>query len=469
MDLVFEVKTSKNNLEAYLVPKTIDKTLLSQEEQQLMDKLYGEATMEDLLSFLRQNNIQHGYIDETLKEVAQNFKSIITPVVIAKGTEPINGKDGYLEYAFEDFGEDEYKNTDEVKIDFRQLNHIKNVRKGDLLATYHPPTRGLDGTNVLGKPIPHKNGKRLAIKPGKHVKMIDNGIYATIDGQLKKLDRGLDVNPVFQVNGDLDMKTGNIDFVGDVVINGGIGRGFVVRAGGDVTINGLVDNSTVIAKGNIIIRGGVLGNEQTCIETEGNLKAHYLNGANVIAKGDILIENSIIQSNCRCFGKIICEKGNIYGGKTSCIEGLIVQNLGNDLFIKTEIFVGVDQAVVMRASELKKALIAKKDEAARLEKIVKRLLEFRRVKGKLEERENQLINIQKKSYDQLQRELKLLEEELKQIDSFEIACKDAYLACKGSIFPNVTLSFGKYAKAIKVAHSHVRVKLVENEIVILPF
>lgn len=469
MDLVFEVKTSKNNLEAYLVPKHIDRTSMPPEKLLLVDEIYDKSTKEDLISFLNQNNIRYGFLEEEIDHISSNFRNIMTPIVVAKGKEPINGRDGYLEYEFKDFEEDYRLDDEKVTIDFRQLNHIANVRNGDLIATYHPPTKGLDGTNVFGKTIAHKNGKRLTIKLGKNVKMLDNAIYATVDGQIKKTDRSVDVNPVFQVNGDLDMKTGNINFVGNVCINGAVGRGFVIQAGGDVTINGLVDNSSIIAKGNIVVKGGILGGPQTRIETQGNLKAHYLNGVNVVCKGDILIENSIIQSNCRCFGKIICEKGSIYGGKISCIEGLLVENLGNDLFIKTEVFIGVDQTIVTRAIELKEKLILKNEEASRLKGIVKKLLEFKRTQGKLDKRQTQLINMQKNTYDSLQAELRALEKELKEFEGFETSCKDAYLACKNSIFPNVTISFGKYATAIKVVHTHVRVKLVNNEISILPF
>ena len=468
MDLVFEVKTSNNNLEASLVPKHIDKELLLPEQQLHLDKIYNQSTKDDLVRFLQKNHIKYGLLEETIEQIAGHLREVITPIVIARGVEPINGKDGYLEYEVENVKEQEVGENE--NIDFRQLNQISNVKNGDLIATYYPPTKGIDGTNVLGHSIPHKNGKRVSLKLGKNVKLIDNGIYATTDGQFKKTgNNSISVSPVFEVKGDLDMKIGNIDFVGNVVINGGVGRGFVIRSGGDVTINGLVDHSTIIAKGDILVRGGILGNGETRIETEGNLKANFLNGVNLVAKGDILISTSIIQSNCRCFGRIVCERGSIYGGKISCIEGLLVENLGNDLFVKTDVFIGVDQTVVMRSAELKKLLTSKKDEFSRLEKILKKLLEFKRVKGQLEEREIQLFNMQKTSYDVLQKELKNLEQELKEIESFETSCKDAYLACRGSIFPNVTISFGKYAKAIKVVHTHVRVKLAENEIVVLPF
>ena len=231
----------------------------------------------------------------------------------------------------------------------------------------------------------------------------------------------------------------------------------------------MVDNSSIIAKGDIKIRGGILGDQSISIEAGGNLYAHYLNGANITVNGDVIIENSIIQSNCRCFGKITCEKGSIYGGKISCIEGLVIQNVGNDLFVKTDVFIGVDQEIIIRISRLRKMHTEKKEELKRSEEIIKKLLRFKREQRELNDREKQLIGMQKKSYENLLKEVKDIEEELKSIEDLEASCQTAELVCKGAIFPNVTISFGKYAKTIKVEHSHVRVKLKENEIVFLPF
>lgn len=235
----------------------------------------------------------------------------------------------------------------------------------------------------------------MAVKVGKHAKMVGNYIYAAIDGQVKRIRNGVDVNPVFTVNGDLDMSVGNIDFVGNVEIRGGVGKGFVIKAGGDVLVNGLVDNSSIIAKGDIKIRGGILGDQSISIEAGGNLYAHYLNGANITVNGDVIIENSIIQSNCRCFGKITCEKGSIYGGKISCIEGLVIQNVGNDLFVKTDVFIGVDQEIIIRISRLRKMHTEKKEELKRSEEIIKKLLRFKREQRELNDREKQLIGMQK--------------------------------------------------------------------------
>ena len=141
----------------------------------------------------------------------------------------------------------------------------------------------------------------------------------------------------------------------------------------------------------------------------------------------------------------------------------------NNLFVKTDVIIGVDQEMIIRISRLRKMHTETKEELKRSEEIIKKLLRFKREQRELNDREKQLIGMQKKSYENLLKEVKDIEEELKSIEDLEASCQTAELVCKGAIFPNVTISFGKYAKTIKVEHSHVRVKLKENEIVFLPF
>ena len=57
----------------------------------------------------------------------------------------------------------------------------------------------------------------------------------------------LSVLAIYEVNGDLTMKIGNIDFLGTVLIHGSINGEFKVKAGADVVIDGVLDGGEVVA------------------------------------------------------------------------------------------------------------------------------------------------------------------------------------------------------------------------------
>jgi hypothetical protein len=63
---------------------------------------------------------------------------------------------------------------------------------------------------------------------------------------------------VYNVHSDVDLKTGNIDFDGDVYITGDIKEGMKVRAGNNLSVLGTVTGAELSAGGNISVTGNVI-------------------------------------------------------------------------------------------------------------------------------------------------------------------------------------------------------------------
>ncbi len=70
----------------------------------------------------------------------------------------------------------------------------------------------------------------------------------------------LSVNNVYSVK-NVDMKSGNINFLGDVQIDGSVGLGMAVKAGNSLIIKNDVDNASVVAGGEININGNVINSK----------------------------------------------------------------------------------------------------------------------------------------------------------------------------------------------------------------
>jgi hypothetical protein len=81
-------------------------------------------------------------------------------------------------------------------------------------------------------------------------------LYAEIDGQFTREGGSGSVLPVFEVPGDLDMKTGDVDFFGTVMIHGHVQDGFTVKAGGNVFVMGTVGEARIHAGGQVIVGAG---------------------------------------------------------------------------------------------------------------------------------------------------------------------------------------------------------------------
>jgi len=90
---------------------------------------------------------------------------------------------------------------------------------------------GVDGVNVFGKTIDFKKGRNVDFNNGKNTYISQGGLQlkANTDGCVEISNGKVYVNDVYVVN-DVDNETGNIDFVGDVVINGDVKAGFSVKS-----------------------------------------------------------------------------------------------------------------------------------------------------------------------------------------------------------------------------------------------
>ncbi|MDF2607711.1 MAG: hypothetical protein K0S34_1907 [Bacillales bacterium] len=410
------------------------------------------------------NRVVHGILEDAVKELETNLQNCSFPLTIALGTAAINGEDAYLQTEVQFKKE----NHDIDKVNLREVIHIPNVKVGQLLATIIPETLGSDGKDVHGNVLKPKKGKQFRFKPGKNIEIKHDKIYATIDGQVNYLTNSINVLPVFEVNSDLNMSIGNIDFVGNVIIKGNVPTGFTVKAGGDITIGGLVEGATIISEGSIIIRGGVVGSNIANLIAKKEIHVSYLNQASVECGDHLIVENSILHSNCISSGKIICKNGNIYGGSLSAIHGVEAKDIGNSLFIKTEIYIGVNQKVVDREKFLKSKLAEATDTKNKLDMMLIRLNSKVKQSMPLSQAEKNMLLKQKPTYEAVTTQIEEMSDELSKFSNLFVSVENAQVICRGAIHPNVSINFGKYTQTLKHVYNTVRIKVINHEIKIIP-
>jgi predicted RNA-binding protein Jag len=145
-----------------------------------------DISVETYLSFLRNNRVVHGVDEEFLRHFADR-PTYKEKVAVAEGTRPVNGRDAYIQYNFEtDQSRMKFREGANGRIDFKDLNIIKNVFKSQPLAIKILHEDGVPGKTVSGKIIPAKNGKDIPLPLGKNVHLGDDGVtvIADINGQV---------------------------------------------------------------------------------------------------------------------------------------------------------------------------------------------------------------------------------------------------------------------------------------------
>lgn len=217
--------------------------------------------MFDIKELLRKNNIVKGIDEEKLKEVCENGTKGQN-IEIAHGVKPVDDVPSTLKILFNIGDKDiEIDNTKE-KVDYKNVYSIVNVEAGEVLAEIIPRIDGTNGFNVLGEETKRKMATNRPIKVGEGCKIEGNKIIATRNGRPSSKNGVISVNAIYKVK-NVDLKSGNIKFIGDIEVDEGVSEGMTVNAGNSVLINKDVDSATISAGGEINIKGNILNSKVT--------------------------------------------------------------------------------------------------------------------------------------------------------------------------------------------------------------
>jgi uncharacterized protein (DUF342 family) len=293
----------------------------------------ADMKLETYHSLLTQHRVYHGIKEEFLTEFSDR-PAYKEKVEVAEGTKPVNGNDAYIDYTFEtDQTKVRLKEGTNGKVNFKELNIIQNVVQNQVLAKKIPPEYGVDGKTVTGKVLPAKAGSDIPLPLGTNVHVGDDGasILSDINGQVILANGKINVEPVYTVEGDVNLKTGNIIFLGTVIINGNVEDGFSVKAAGNIEVKGTVAKSELDAEGDIIIYQGINGKSGGKIRAGRSIWSRFMENANVEAGNMVVVTDGIINSNVDAIKSIICQgkRANIMGGRLRAGEEINAKVLGN--------------------------------------------------------------------------------------------------------------------------------------------
>jgi uncharacterized protein len=296
-------------------------------------------------------------LDEELVEHLAG-KVMDQPVVIATGTQPRDGKDAEVEFMVEKAGEEKAKEaTDQdARVDFRETGRGPvSMQPGDVLARRIPLVPAVDGYTVKGKVLPAKKPKDVDLKrlAGQNTAVSEDGetIVATTSGQVSRVGEKVAVLPIHTVDGDVDFKSGNITFEGNLQIRGGVKPGFKVQATGAVQIGGTVEGSTIEAGGDVLVNGGIVGQKEGVIRAGGSVTARFVQEAEIHAGGAVTVGSEIRESTVISGGKVtVGGQGRIVGGMVRGRDEVELKVAGSQSATPTTIQAGWGESLEVEVS-----------------------------------------------------------------------------------------------------------------------
>ena len=305
-----------------------------------------KLSQEDIEYKIEISDIKFGGIESAGEHLAKS-RSYDYKHAIANGMPFLAGKDGYLKYHFDTKDKTHKpKVMDDGRVDFKSLNLVEMTHAEKVLITAVPEEFGRDGMNVFGNIVPQPKLKPAPkLSGGKGTKLSQDGsqLLSAMDGQIVFDGKKVSVNPVLEIAGDVGTSTGNIDFVGSVIVKGNVISGFRVEADGDIDIEGVVEGAYVRSRHNVNIARGVQGLEKAEIIAEGDISLKFAENCKIRAGKNIFAE-AVIHSIVRCGKKLELQGKNGYlvGGDVSAREAIIAKTIGSSMGTATNIQVGLD-------------------------------------------------------------------------------------------------------------------------------
>ncbi|MFN3604464.1 MAG: DUF342 domain-containing protein [Leptonema sp. (in: bacteria)] len=416
-------------------------------------------TYEELKNKIRQKNIQIGVDEIFLKQLAERKLPELKEqgdwkkkFLIAKAIPPEPSTNGRIQFYFDPNPHIRPKETENGRVDFRNLNVIQTCREEELLAEIIPPKMGKEGVDILGNPIPFTQPKNAVLEAGENTILQDGKLFSKITGQVKIQTNEdhtyakISVVEVLELE-NVDFSTGNIDFTGTVKVKNRVMDGFEIKAKGDIIIEKTVSNVKLYALSDIILNGGIVSYEGGTVYAEGNIYAKFIQNSQVTAKKNIYVEELIIHSEVMAGEEIHLEqgRGELIGGKTVCGKKIIAKKIGTIAEPYTLIYLGISPELLTQLTSLN----------WEIEKNKKMLLEIEKNKNYLEshpeklEKQWDFYEKLKLVYTKLQQKTENFLQQKEMLLYSEKGNKEAMLQIQEVLYPNVELIFGAKSRKYK--------------------
>jgi uncharacterized protein (DUF342 family) len=394
----------------------------------------------------------------------------------------VNGTDAYLEKYWEKkeaapaaaaAGAVENKNE---RVDYRNLNTIDNVAKDSVICKLVPATLGSSGMTVKGREMVPNPGQDMVLKPGAGVKIDPNDksqFIATETGQVVMKGDTINVLALYEVNGDLTLKIGNIDFMGTVIIKGSVTGEYKVKAGQDVIIDGVLDGGEVQAGGKVQIKGGIIG-QKTRVTADGNIETKYIRNAYVESGGIISVVDTIQHSTVIASEKVVLTgRGMLQGGTTVAGWEVMAKEIGAKSGVPTEIEVGEDPRLRDEMRRIEKESKTFMEQLDKTKKGVQFLKDMSaKLGGKLPDDKKDMLNKLTRAQFTLLGDLKKLQTrktEIEQKEQQEKGKKRAKVGASGLIYPGTKITVSRVSKAITMEEKFTSFIEDNGQIKALPF
>ncbi|MCK5539375.1 MAG: DUF342 domain-containing protein [Deltaproteobacteria bacterium] len=304
-------------------------------------------TADQLVAALKKDNVVVGISKKALFAIRDRFnhepdKSITALIARGLPKKPVS-QHRYKVNFTSDKNIGKLQNSNQI--DYKDKGVIKFFKPEDILLEIiigqeGTPGRLIDGTIVKNEPL---NPLRR-YKSGPGVTLDENStqlIYkATAAGQALLSNDTLSISETYNLDGDVDLETGHIEFEGPIEISGNLLAGFRIISNANIFIGKTISGS-IRTKANLTVDEGIIGSETEKIAVGGDLSCEYISAVTKLQTGGtITVAKNIINSHIITGKTISCQEMITGDSKIVAFYGLTCGELGSEQGSRTTIETG---------------------------------------------------------------------------------------------------------------------------------
>lgn len=313
--------------------------------------LYNDQTFTPDKDWLKHECERLGILSTASSEQMANALEILgrkenlDSVEIATGTAPNGGTEPFLFLTYRESPLALNDGSEPSKVDMREIQQRTIVKTGALIAEIRFKKSGASGKNVFAEIIPPLPDEPFEVKTGEGIEAIAGGRFtAQFDGVPAIDGNSITIVKAYVVNGDVNMRVGNIRFDGPVEIKGSIDSGAIVECTGPLIVEQSILGAKVRCKTSIEVKGSISMGGQGYVIAKDIIQAEFIENAKIQCSGEIKAKKAILNSEVISGKSIETIEGTgiVAGGALTCRDFLKCGNLGFKNGATTEVFCGGD-------------------------------------------------------------------------------------------------------------------------------
>ncbi len=400
----------------------------------------------------------------------------VSNLVVAQGVAPRSGQNSRVELLVDLDGEATGpKEAGAGRVDHYSVRDFVIVDPGRRLMRRHEPTRGVPGQDVFGKVIAARDGKDLPLPkdmPGVIADASDPLLFlAEYKGHPVAIPGGVRVDKTLLLD-YVDLRTGNIDFDGSVLVAGDVAAGVTVKASGDIIIKGSVERAFLHAGHDLHVARGITGSEsamqggkrEVFVQAEHDVQIGFASGVRIRAGSNVVVKEYLNHCDVLAMGKVLVGqtggRGIVVGGCCHGCRGVSARASGTSASVITRVRAGPHDDLSEAQRKAFEERGALKDRLAQLKEMLASMAER---DGSTDERQHLMDKI-RRTVDDYEARFAEADLRLDELNGDLAGAAEAVIECSQRVHAGSIIEIGGATLAIKTEASGGRFMEREGEI-----